>query len=493
MGELRGEHVPELARLLGEPCRLCRSGDRHANRAAVDAGPGFEREALGEPRQPAVGPVSRHRGAKERKREVVGPDRHGGPTDGHRLVGTGHGGRRHLPDPSDDLPTPMDGIDERERRQALRIVGRHGEPLDDRRHVVPRPVVQLVPVGPHRHRAEGFEGSPVVAAIGEVLGDAREAPDRGRAGPGPRERLEVERRPRGLVRRKPTELERCAKEPHGLLRAAELVREIARPREPQRAQPRIGGEPGTPLQRRERDVEPAANPRPIRRGVERRGDLLVRPFCGRRPMPDRAVRIACQRPRERGVRQPALLAGCRVMDRRPDQRVPEPECAVVERPQAGCDGPRPGVDVDGRSEQRFGRATQLGELAVIERREQQQRSHVGVQSGEPPGERRLEPSRQRQRLRCAGQLELTAAAGSSIRASGLPAASARIRPFSSFGQAGPVQLEERARRVVVEPGKGELGEPGLVEIAGHAVADGDEHDHRLHLEPPREERQHLGR
>ena len=88
---------------------------------------------------------------------------------------------------------------------------------------------------------------------------------------------------------------------------------------------------------------------------------------------------------------------------------------------------------------------------------------------------------------------LTAAAGSSIRASGLPAASARIRPFSPSEQAGPVPLEERARRVVVQPGKDELGEAGLVEIARHAVADGEEQDHRLHLEPPREERQHLGR
>ena len=241
MGKLRGEHVTELARLLGKPCRLCRTGDRNANRAAVDVGPGFEHEALGKPRQPAVGPVSRHRGAKERKREVVGPYSHRGPTDGHRLVGTGHVDRRHLPDPSDDLPAPMDRIDERERRQTLRIVGRHGEPVDDRRHVLPRAVVQLVPVGTHRHRVEGFEGSPVVAAVGEVFCDAREAPDRGCAGPCPRERLEVERRPRGLVSRKPSELERCAKEPHRLLRAAELVREIARPREPQRAQPRIGG------------------------------------------------------------------------------------------------------------------------------------------------------------------------------------------------------------------------------------------------------------
>ena len=211
---------------------------------------------------------------------------------------------------------------------------------------------------------------------------------------------------RGLVRRKPSELERCAKEPHGVLRAAELVREIARPREPQRAKPRIGGQPGRPLQRGERDVEAAADPRPICRSIERRGDLLVRPLCGRRPVPDRPVRIAGQRPGERGVRQPALLAGCRLMDRRPDQRVPEPELAVVERSEAGRGGHRPVAGVEPRSEELFGRAAQLGELAVIEGREQQQRSHVGVESGEPRRERRLEPGRQRQRLPGPGQVEI---------------------------------------------------------------------------------------
>ena len=65
------------------------------------------------------------------------------------------------------------------------------------------------------------------------------------------------------------------------------------------------------------------------------------------------------------MRQPALLARCRLMDSRPDQRVPEPEPALVEHSEAGREGHRPVVDVDRRSEERFGRATQLGELAVM--------------------------------------------------------------------------------------------------------------------------------
>ena len=106
------------------------------------------------------------------------------------------------------------------------------------------------------------------------------------------------------------------------------------------------------------------------------------------------------------MRQPALLARCCLMDSRPDQRVPEPKSAGVERSKTGCDGHPPIVDVDPRSEESFGRATQLGELAIIERREQQQRAHVVVESGEPGRKRRLEPSRQRQRLRCPDQVEI---------------------------------------------------------------------------------------
>ena len=106
------------------------------------------------------------------------------------------------------------------------------------------------------------------------------------------------------------------------------------------------------------------------------------------------------------MRQPALLVRCCLMDSRPDQRVPEPKAAVVECSKAECDGHRPVVDVDPRSEERFGRAIQLGELAIIERREQQQRSHVGVESGEPRRKRRLEPSSQRQWLRGPDQVEI---------------------------------------------------------------------------------------
>src|SRR5262249_606392 len=61
------------------------------------------------------------------------------------------------------------------------------------------------------------------------------------------------------------------------------------------------------------------------------------------------------------------------------------------------------------------------------------------------------------------------------------------------GQADPVHFEKRARRGVVQPGKDELREAGLVEATWRPAADREEQNHRLHLEPPGNERQHLRR
>ena len=181
------------------------------------------------------------------------------------------------------------------------------------------------------------------------------------------------------------------------------------------------------------------------------------------------------------------------MHGRPGQWVPEPEPAGIERSEAGCDGDRPVVGVDWRSEEGLGRATQLDELAVIERREQQQCPHVGIKGGEPRRERCLEPSGQRQRLRCPGQIEI-GRRGRELDQGERVAGGLREDPLLDFfGQGGAGHLEERAGRIIAQPSKDEVGEPGLVEIIWHTVADREEQDHRLHLEPPRNERQHLGR
>src|SRR5262249_62100332 len=95
------------------------------------------------------------------------------------------------------------------------------------------------------------------------------------------------------------------------------------------------------------------------------GDFLVQPLRRRRLVPDSPVLIACKRPCERGVRRPALLARCRLIDSRPDQRVPEPEFALVERSESGRNSRRPAVAVDVPSEELFGRSTPPPDLAVL--------------------------------------------------------------------------------------------------------------------------------
>src|SRR5262249_24541806 len=220
------------------------------------------------------------------------------------------------------------------------------------------------------------------------------------------ERLEIERRPRGLVSRKLPKSERRTKKPHSLLRAAELVREIPSPQEAECVQLRIGAQLSATLQRRERNVEAATEPCPICRLIERQGDCLVRPSYRRRLVPDSPVLIACKRPCKRSVRPPALLARCRPINSRPDQRVPEPELALVKRSESGCDGRRPAVAAGLPSEKLFGRVIQLGDVAIIKRREQQQRLYVGAESGEPRRKRRLQPSRQRQRFRRPDQIQI---------------------------------------------------------------------------------------
>ena len=81
VGKLRGEHVTELARFLGEPCRLGRTGDRLANRAAVDARPRLRTRGTGRAvpagRRPGIRP-RRSEGTEERgcrPRQPSRPDR----------------------------------------------------------------------------------------------------------------------------------------------------------------------------------------------------------------------------------------------------------------------------------------------------------------------------------------------------------------------------------------------------------------------------------
>src|SRR5262249_45790974 len=274
------------------------------------------------------------------------------------------------------------------------------------------------------------------------------------------ERLEIERRPRGLVSRKLPKSERRTKKPHSLLRAAELVREIPSPQEAECVQLRIGAQLSATLQRRERNVEAATEPCPICRLIERQGDFLVRPSYRRRLVPDSPVLIACKRPCERSVRPTALLARCRPINSRPDQRVPEPELALVKRAESGCDGRRPAVAVGLAAVGLGGRVARLGDVASIKRREQQRRWSGGVESGEPRRKRRLQPGCQRQRFRRPDQIEIGRCRRELDQGKRIASRLYENPLLQLAGQGGPVRFEKRARRGVVQPGKDELREAG---------------------------------
>jgi hypothetical protein len=100
-------------------------------------------------------------------------------------------------------------------------------------------------------------------------------------------------------------------------------------------------------------------------------------------VPDGAVGVVPEGVGMGSVCLPALLRRRRLRHRRPDQRMPEPEPAMV-------DGPEPRIH-RGRPRRV---ARKLGKLAVLERRQQKQAARIGVEAGEPRCERLLETRRQ---------------------------------------------------------------------------------------------------
>ena len=85
-----------------------------------------------------------------------------------------------------------------------------------------------------------------------------------------------------------------------------------------------------------------------------------------------------------------------------------------------------------------------------------------------------------------------AAAGSSIRASGLPAASSRIRRLRSAGSVAAARSRSAFDASSSSPASVQLGQVGVVEGARHSLPDGEEQDRRIRFDPPRHELEHLG-
>ena len=84
-----------------------------------------------------------------------------------------------------------------------------------------------------------------------------------------------------------------------------------------------------------------------------------------------------------------------------------------------------------------------------------------------------------------------APAGSSIRASGLPAASSRIRRRRSGGSVSGARSRSASDASSSSPASAQLGQVGVVEGARQSLADGEEQDRRIRFDPSRDELEHL--
>jgi hypothetical protein len=54
------------------------------------------------------------------------------------------------------------------------------------------------------------------------------------------------------------------------------------------------------------------------------------------------------------------------------------------------------------------------------------------------------------------------------------------------------KVEKGVRRILVQPGEGQLGQVGVVEGARQSLSDAEQQDCRIRFDPPRHEREHLG-
>ena len=197
-----------------------------------------------------------------------------------------------------------------------------------------------------------------MARFGELLRDAYEACHRGRPGPGWLDRLDFERGERALLGRKP-QLLSSHQQSLAFGRTAELERQHAGAEETQRPLRPVARELRRPFVRGQGDVAPAAKPGSLGCVVKVPRDLLVGPWsCHGRPVPDGAIGLVLEGLGECGMRSPALLRrGC-LRYRRPDQWMPEPERAVLERAEPGRHRGLPGHG-----------SRRLGKLAVFQRRQ----------------------------------------------------------------------------------------------------------------------------
>ena len=281
---------------------------------------------------------------------------------------------------------------------------------------------------------------------------------------------------------------RCPEQTHGVTRAAQLLCQVAGEKKVACAGFRFGAELSGSLEGRDRNVPGAAKPRPVGYCLELLSDCLVPPRCCCGAVPDGAVRLVDQCLGEGSVRAPKLVDGRRLLHRRRDQRVPESK-SRVECPEAGRHGR---CQVLGAQRPPCYPA-ELGQIDVVERCDEQQPPHVRVERRQSRRKCLLEAGGQRQRVEGRRGCSELGRRGRKLdqrkRVTGRfledPASERRRQPGCS-------DVQKRIRRALVQAGNLQLGEVAVVEAARHSLADGEQQDCRIRLDPPRDELEHLG-
>ena len=240
----------------------------------------------------------------------------------------------------------------------------------------------------------------------------------------------------------------------------------------------------------------AAGQGPVRGGLEQVGQLVVGP--GGRPdqVPGTSVgvRLVVEQRGHRQVPALALQEGRLLVDRRAHERVLEHDDPVSGRDQPTRLGLLQARGVD--PERRAGTQHQVEVGGVGGGREQQELLGALAQVGGAGGVQALDLAAHRERVgqRLAPRQLVVAQQGRELDDRQRVAGVVLDQPGLDLGgdHRSPVDQQRRGG-LLVEPAQPVLGQSGGVEGGLVGVADREDHQHALGVEPPRHEPQHVGR
>jgi hypothetical protein len=146
----------------------------------------------------------------------------------------------------------------------------------------------------------------------------------------------------------------------------------------------------------------------------------------------------------------------------------KPKASRLELPEAGVGSGCKVVRLHGLA----GRSAELNEVEVVQCGEEERSPHVCAEVREPRRECLLEPSGQRQRARRRRVCPELGRSGGKLDESQRVAGRLVEDPALELGrQRRSAEVEERCRRILVQPGETQLGQVGVLEGARQSLAD----------------------